>query len=123
MREIANMWEIEDEYINKKAAKKIEKDHSEEYESCFSNAEKVRNQLNRGHKLRVFDFGFLKSEREGVYRIAQTGVKSAREVRLYVYFDEKNEILYLLHIGLKETQPKDINKAKQKARKIKKQGG
>jgi putative component of toxin-antitoxin plasmid stabilization module len=68
-----------------------------------------------------FQIGFFRSEGEGVFRIGQTGVESAKESRLYIYPDQKNQIMYILGIGTKDHQSEDINGAKATANEIKKQ--
>ena len=65
-----------------------------------------------------FQVAFFRSEGEGVFRIGQTGVRSAKESRLYVYPDEQSQTMYVLTIGIKEQQAKDIAEAKAIKNKI-----
>jgi putative component of toxin-antitoxin plasmid stabilization module len=70
-------------------------------------------------KFGTFQIGFLEPEGAGVYRIAQSGVPSAKESRLYVYFDTGSCVVFVLGIGTKETQDADIREAKALVKKIK----
>jgi len=74
--------------------------------------------LRAGHKLGSFQVGFFRSEREGVYRIGQTGVPSAKESRLYVFPNAEQQVMYVLTIGTKEGQAEDINEAHRIARSL-----
>ena len=74
------------------------------------------NFLNAGEKIGGFKLDFFRSEGKGLYRIGQR--KGDHETRLYVYPDQENEIIYILSIGDKNTQQRDINECKKKIRKI-----
>jgi hypothetical protein len=95
--------------------------HPRENDSLFANLEKVMRLLRGGHKIGSFQIGFFRSEGEGVYRIGQTGVPSAKESRLYIYPDQENRLMHILNIGDKDTQPADINAAKDLVRQIRKE--
>ena len=115
------MWSLNTDHHSPGAFSQYAKNHHREYVSCFANLEKVMALLRAGHKIGGFQIGFFRSEGEGVYRIGQTGVAGAKETRLYVYPDATSETVYLLEIGSKDTQQKDIAKAKGSVRKIKKE--
>lgn len=54
--------------------------------------------------------GFIHPEPFGVKAIDQTGAsRKLRETRLYAYPDEKTKLVYLITIGDKNSQQKDIN--------------
>ncbi|MEI6890725.1 MAG: hypothetical protein V5783_01020 [Pontiella sp.] len=102
-------WEADaDHFVLKTQLKKIVKNHSEEYASCFVNLDKVMRQLNNGHHLRAFHINFFKSEGKGLYRIGQTSVSPSMETRLYVCFNEEEKVCYILAVGGKKTQRSDI---------------
>jgi putative component of toxin-antitoxin plasmid stabilization module len=112
-------WSIENRFASAGKFKKFDVKYPREYASLFRNLEKVKRILQQGNKLGSFQIGFFRSEGEGVFRIGQTGVPSAKESRLYVYPDEQNQTMYVLTIGTKDEQPEDINEAKKLARCIK----
>ena len=112
-------WQIESAHASPGKFKKFSKKHREEYVSMFANLEKIMNLLRNGQKIGGFSVGFFRSEGEGVYRIGQTGVASAKESRLYVFPDEQNRIMHVLNVGDKDSQQEDVNEAKQAARNIK----
>jgi hypothetical protein len=74
--------------------------------------------LNEGNVLGSFQIGFFRSEGEGVFRVGQTGVGSAKESRLYVVLEQKEKKVFIVGIGTKETQPADINAAREMAKTI-----
>jgi len=112
-------WQINTAHASPGRFKKFAGKHAREYASLFANLDKIMGLLAAGQKPGSFQVGFFRSEREGVYRIGQTGVPSAKESRLYVYPDEQNRIMYVLNIGTKEGQAEDINEAHRTARSLK----
>ncbi|TNJ37085.1 hypothetical protein FGF68_04430 [Prosthecochloris vibrioformis] len=96
------------------------KNHERELVSCLANLEKILALLNDGiaFPLVVRQCSFLRSEREGLYRIGQTGVKSSRECRLYVHPDEKTRTVFILGVGRKESQQRDISDCKKQIKEI-----
>jgi hypothetical protein len=114
-------WQYSTEFATPTRFKKFAANHRREYESCFSNLNKLLELLNAGHPVArlVNNPSFFRSEREGLYRIGQSGVKDAKESRLYIYPDEKSEMIYILDIGTKETQRTDIPAAKKVIKHIK----
>ena len=103
------MWGYDKNFAIASQFKKMQKKHPNEFVSCFANLEKILNTLNNGIKLPQIKVGFFRSERGGVYRISQSGIRSAKETRLYIYFYEKNEIIYILGLGTKDQQSAEIN--------------
>jgi hypothetical protein len=80
--------------------------HPREFASLFNNLNKIMILLNSGLKAGGFHVGFFRSEGDGVYRIGQTGVESAKECRLYVFPDSENAVMYVL-----ESERRTINNA------------
>lgn len=114
------MWYINGEEAVRAGFKTISKNHRKEAASCFANFKKILSILKDGNKLTEFKVGFFRPEGNGLYRIGQTKVKDSKEVRIYVYPDTENEIIYILSMGTKESQQKDIREAKKKIATIKK---
>lgn len=116
-------WQTDIAHASPGKFKKFAGKYRREYVSLFANLEKIMGLLKAGQKLGSFQVGFFKSEREGVYRIGQTGVPSAKESRLYVFPDEAKRVMYVLNIGTKEGQGDDINEAHRIARGLKPKTG
>ena len=104
--------------LNRHAAKTLARDCPAEWQSCMRNLGRVVDELKSGKSVSTFRFGFFRSEGRGVYRIGQTGVPSARELRLYVFPDTFTKTLYLLAFGTKRTQSSDIAACQNQARHI-----
>jgi hypothetical protein len=104
-------WPVETKYATQNKFKDFSESYGREYASLFANLDKVLGILRQGSKMGSFQIGFFRSESGGVFRIGQTGVKSAKESRLYVFPNQDNEIMYLLTIGTKDRQTQDINEA------------
>lgn len=116
-------WQIDTSLASAGKFKKFAGKYRREYTSMFANLDKILSLLKEGRKLGSFQVGFFRPEGEGVYRIGQTGVASAKESRLYVFPDEVKRIMYVLGIGTKERQSEDINEAHQTVRSLKPKTG
>jgi putative component of toxin-antitoxin plasmid stabilization module len=112
------MWSIDWSLISKNQIKKTGKNHPAEFDSCLINIDAVLSLVNAKVKPEQISYGFFRSEGGGVYRIGQSKVPHAKEVRLYLHFDKKSEIIYIIGSGFKEGQTKDINAAKKLVKKI-----
>jgi len=98
--------------------KKWAANHPREYVSVFANLEDLLYNLGGGRAIEHVTVGFLRSEGGGVYRIGQTGIKGAKETRLYIAADAASATLYVLGIGGKESQQRDIGSARDLAAKL-----
>ena len=112
------MWTLSRQYAQANRFKQYEKKHPDEFVSCFNNLDRLLTALNGGLVLRQCTFGFLGNEGMDVYRIGQSGVRSAHETRLYIYAEITGTEIHLLTIGDKRTQQSDINWCHSKAREI-----
>ncbi|HBF34359.1 TPA: hypothetical protein DDW35_07325 [Candidatus Sumerlaeota bacterium] len=115
-KEQKNTWQISIELASKKQFKDYKKKYPREYLSCFANLERLLEFLNQGVQ-GAFEIGFLGSEGENCWRIAQTKVQSAKETRLYIYVYSDENTIYVMGVGNKETQKKDIREIKEVIRK------
>jgi hypothetical protein len=118
MEQESKEWELNADNASKAQFSSFSKNHPREYASLFANLDKINGLLESGNKIGGFNVGFFRSEGGDVYRIGQTGVPSAKESRLYVFPDQLNRIMYVLGIGTKDTQDRDINDAKAAVTKI-----
>ena len=111
------MWVVRSDYADKNRFKKYAKKHHAEVVSCFANLERLRNFLNNGGTLQqAMTFGYFGREGCDVYRIGQTGLKSAKETRLYIYAKIIGPEIQVLTIGDKDTQKEDVNNCKATAK-------
>jgi hypothetical protein len=88
-------WQIDTAYASTGKFSKFAKKHQAEFDSLFANLNKILRLLRTGYKVGGFQIGFFRPEGEGLYRIGQTGVRNAKESRLYVYPDTtENTIMF-----------------------------
>lgn len=114
-----NQWEVNIANVSKNVFKKFSKAHKEEYKSVFANLDKVLRNLNAGERIHQFKLGFLRSEGSGLYRIGQTGItKNSYETRLYIYPEEDLQLVYILGLGGKSSQERDIKNCKNLIKRI-----
>ena len=113
-------WKIDySRLVNRHQFKTLSRHYGEEVESCLANLGRVLSELEKGTAFSEIAFPFFRPEGDGVFRIGQTGVRSAREMRLYVTFVFIHGVAYVLSIGTKNTQARDIADARRAARKLK----
>ena len=105
-------WIINDDFAEFNRFKQYRKKHLHETESCMTNLMKVRCALTESGRPDAFHLGFFRSEGENIWRIGQTQVRHACETRLYVYLYVKGFTVYVLTIGDKSQQKKDIQRCK-----------
>ena len=118
MSESAINWTVSDGWAERSRFKEYDRKHPREYAACFSNLGQLVALLRRFGGIKGFQVGFVRSEGEGVYRIGQTGVKHARETRLYIHVDDVARMLHVLTIGDKDSQSDDIRRCHALARKL-----
>jgi len=109
-------WVVKHDYADKNRFKKYSKKHRNEVVSCTRNLAHLEKFLNDGGTLQqAMTFGYFGSEGNDVYRIGQTGLRSAKETRLYIYAKITGPEIQVLTIGDKDTQQDDIKNCKAKA--------
>jgi len=107
-------WLINATTANQSSFRHFRKKHEREYISCFNNLSKIKSLLEEGKKLSEMHYhpSFFRHETDGIFRIGQSGVSSAKESRLYIYPDSAARIIFIVGIGTKETQRSDLAAAK-----------
>ncbi|MCE5303347.1 MAG: hypothetical protein LLF97_09600 [Planctomycetaceae bacterium] len=101
--------------------KKWHKKHKKELQAVTNNLDTYLKALNDGQKPRATHFGFLHVEQEGVMAIDQKGAgQNALETRLYVYPDEATNQLFVITLGDKGSQSRDVAKSRDFSRAIRK---
>ena len=109
-----DIWIIDVSLASKSVVGRFQKNHHKEYVSCFNNLEKIKKLLNQGKKLAELEYhpSFFRHETNGIFRIGKNGLTGAKESRLYVYPCFRENVIYILGIGSKETQQSDLARAK-----------
>jgi hypothetical protein len=110
---------MNDDLAERSRFKEYNRKHQREYAACFSNLTQLMTLLQQYGGVKGFQVGFLRSEGQSVYRIGQTGVKHARETRLYVHIGETARVVRVLTIGDKDSQSDDIRRCHAIARTLK----
>lgn len=110
------MWQVEttDRFEHEEGY--YQKKRPEELAACYNNLDRYLTQLNCSPNAKTVAGGYLHPEGNNVLAIDQRGTKGAdklEETRLYTYADEKNKVVYLITIGNKKEQDKDIKVSRQ----------
>jgi hypothetical protein len=116
-------WELSNEYAQSNKFKKYGKRHPDETASCLVNLDSIQQILKDGNALGTKLFpSFFRPEATtgGAYRIGQTGVKGAKESRLYVFPCPHTKVIYILTIGDKDEQKRDLSWVRETVAQIKK---
>ena len=103
------MWSVSpsDDYVRRH--KRYEKKHTRELSAVLDNLDTLLTALREGAKVQQVKAGFLHPEPLGVLAIDQKGGgKALAETRLYVYTEEDKEVLHIITLGDKRSQPNDI---------------
>lgn len=114
------MWQLQEYDDLKKGLKKFLKRHRTETINALNNVQSYLTALKTGLTVQQIIRGWIHTEPCGLKAIDQTGPgKPNKEIRVYVYPDEKNEILHIFTIGDKDSQQKDIAHCSQETLRIK----
>jgi len=105
-------WSIEITEQCERDFKNYQKKRPLEFQAVMQNLEKYHTALAEAAHPRLVQFGFLHEEPKGILAIDQSGggVKKGKlqQTRLYTYAVLESNVLHLLCMGSKTTQPKDI---------------
>jgi hypothetical protein len=114
------------EYI--KRQQKLEKKYLRELQAVTGNVQRYLQALQQGTKPKQIQAGWIHPEPRDVVAIDQRGggkKESGRnkgrgmvEMRLYVYPQTALEILHLITLGLKDTQPGDVRYSSEYVKKL-----
>jgi len=107
MTQESSEWQIDTAHASQGKFKKFASKYRRGIRVVVRESREILALLRGGQKLGAFQVGFFRSEGQGVYRIGQTGVPSAKESRLYVFPEEEQRVMYVLTIGTKEGQSDD----------------
>lgn len=115
-------WKLENADLFGTRFKRFQKNHSEEAKSALTNLQKYLDSLNATNSPLTVKFGFIHNEPDGIKAIDQKGGrgKNLMQTRLYVFPDLQSSILYVINIGTKQDQGKDIKECREFVKSIKK---
>ena len=103
------MWQIEPTTQWQRDVRFYEKKHPNELAAVLRNLERFVNQLQLARNSRSVAAGYLHQEPLGIVAIDQKGGGgNLQETRLYVFADDETQLIHLITIGNKNTQPSDI---------------
>jgi hypothetical protein len=103
------MWKMEPESDYKRALKRFVKKHKREIQAAHDNLDTFFEALLAGATPQQVKLGCIHPEPSGVLAFDQKGGGAGlKEIRLYTYPDESTETLYIITIGDKSTQKKDV---------------
>jgi hypothetical protein len=103
------MWQLEAESDYKKALKRLVKKHRREVQAAHDNLDTFFRAISAGAAPRQVKMGCIHPEPSGVLAFDQKGGGAGlKEIRLYTYPDEDTEALYLITIGDKNSQGRDV---------------
>jgi len=106
--------------------KEYEKKHKFELQAVLVNLNKYFEALQEIGNPKVIKAGYIHPEPMGIIAIDQKGGKKKvklKETRLYLYCGVENNIVYLITLGDKKSQSKDIEYSKSFVKKIRKDLG
>ena len=115
-------WKID--YTDKfgRSLKRYQKKHPDELKAVLNNLDTYFKAIKFvEHPLQV-KAGYIHNEPKGIIAIDQKGggrKTKLKVTRLYVYPDAEKRILYVLAIGDKQSQARDIQNCKEKVEKLK----
>ncbi|MDP8299595.1 MAG: hypothetical protein P9L88_06825 [Candidatus Tantalella remota] len=112
-------WNIEETVKFSTTYKRYEKKHEEEAIVAMVNLINYMQLLEKGVNPLQISASYVHDERKGLIAVDQkTPKRKLKETRLYFYPDLKTSIVYLLIIGDKNTQQKDIKHCRDQIKKI-----
>jgi hypothetical protein len=108
------MWELEPSEEYERRAKRYAKKQPRELIAVLANLQTIRDALDEGADPRRLPYGFLHIEPRGVLAIDQKGGgRDLAQTRLYLFLDATAEVIHLLTLGDKRSQPDDIRSCNQ----------
>jgi putative component of toxin-antitoxin plasmid stabilization module len=107
---VLSMWTIDDKADGwQRGYRYYQKKHKRELTAVLVNLETYLAALRAGTKPLQVKFGFIHPEGKGVVAIGEDGRgKSLAATRLYLHADAEDQVVYLITIGDKNSQSRDI---------------
>lgn len=119
---MATQWMLEPTDSFKRDERRYKKKHPHEYDAIMVNLDKYFCVLQKSNYTHFITMNYLHPEPDGVIAIDQKGKSKYRlqQTRLYAYPDSSKKVLFLLAIGSKSGQSRDVNNCRKMVREIKK---
>ena len=116
-------WVIEESEFYPNRVKKYQKKHRRETASALNNLDTYFDTLRSGVKPTHIQAGFIHLEPQGVVALDERGMKGrGRATRLYIYTVEVDKVLYLITIGDKDSQKRDLVDCREFVKNLRKRG-
>jgi len=113
------LWQLEPLPEFSRTLKQVSKKNKTETTQLLENLNAIHEALNIGVKPGCLHGGHIHREPHGIIAVDQKGAKgSNRELRLYTYPCDKTSTLYMLKIGDKGSQKRDIKWCKEIVEKL-----
>ena len=116
-----SQWTLEHTNRYKSCSDRYKRRHPNELIAVSKNLQIFIEELEQGISPLFVKKGFIHHEPNGIKAISQKGGygRGLAETRLYIYGDTTTNILYLLCIGDKKSQKRDIKYCQDEVEKIK----
>ena len=102
-------WVLEESSFFASRYKRFQKKHPNETAAMMNNLDTYVRGLNKGIKPALLQAGFIHREPLGVIALDQKGASgSPKQTRLYIYTYEVENTVFLITIGDKNSQKRDI---------------
>ena len=111
MQQANKNWEYKTaSCFSKSTADRIYRKHTQEFQNIFLNLDTYKKTLDEGVSLEQAKrtLPFIHNEKNGLLAIDQRPPKGGFQLRLYIYPHEQTQTIYVITIGDKQTQQKDI---------------
>jgi len=102
-------WELRTTRDFERTSKQIAKKSPAGFSQAFSNLRHVEDKLNIGCSVNdILKSGHVHPAQKGIFGVDEKGKQKSQPLRLYVWPDKDNKILYLLRFTEKDQQSQAI---------------
>ena len=116
-------WLLEESEFFAGRFKRYQRRHPAATAAALNNLDTYLKTLNAGVKPPLIQAGFIHREPQGVVAIDQRGAKGRpRQTRLYMYAVAMERVLYLITIGDKDSQKRDLADCRKFVNSLRKRG-
>lgn len=117
-----NEWVLEESSFFASRFRRYQKKHPNETAAVMNNLDTYMRTLNSGVKPALIQAGFIHREPHGVIAIDQKGTQgSSRQTRLYINTFKVRNTIFLITIGDKNSQKRDIEECRNFVKSLRKE--
>ncbi len=117
-----NVWVLEESSFFASKFRRYQKKHPNETIAVMNNLDTYVRTIESGVKPALIQAGFIHKEPLGVIAIDQKGAQSSlRQTRLYIYTFEVRNTIFLITIGDKNSQKRDIEDCRNFVKSLRKE--